>query len=276
MTIDQIAAQLYTVRDHCRTAADLAATARKLRAIGYRAVQLSGLGPIPDAEILAILHGEGLAIAATHEPSSDILEQPERVVERLNRLGCTLTAYPYPHGVDFGNPASVHALIDALDRAGATLRRAGITLAYHNHAIEFVRLDGRTVLDVLLERTDPKHVAAELDTYWVHFGGGDVVAWCERLAGRMPFIHIKDYAFTTANVPQFAAIGAGNLDWHRIIPAAERSGCEWFIVEQDTCPGDPFVALRHSFEYLTNFIRRQKAAGKAPALAATARSAAAR
>ena len=85
-------------------------------------------------------------------------------------------------------------------------------------------------------------------------GGGDPVAWCEKLRGRLPFIHLKDYGFTAANQPVFAEIGAGNLDWPRLIAAAERAGCEWFIVEQDVCPGDPFDSLRRSFEYLKTLV----------------------
>ena len=30
--------------------------------------------------------------------------------------------------------------------------------------------------------------------------------------------------------------------------AAEESGCRWFIVEQDTCPGDPFDSVARSFD----------------------------
>ena len=58
MKLNQIAAQLYTVRDFCRTAPDLAATARRIRAIGYPAVQLSGLGPIPPGEVAEIMAGD--------------------------------------------------------------------------------------------------------------------------------------------------------------------------------------------------------------------------
>ena len=49
-------------------------------------------------------------------------------------------------------------------------------------------------------------------------------------------------------------IGSGNLDWPRLIPAAEKSGCQWFIVEQDTCPGDPFDSLKSSFDHLTRHL----------------------
>jgi len=34
------------------------------------------------------------------------------------------------------------------------------------------------------------------------------------------------------------------------IAAAKASGCEWFIVEQDSCPGDPFDSAKLSFDYI--------------------------
>lgn len=250
MTAAQIAAQLYTVRDHCQTAAGLAASLAKLRDIGYRAVQVSGIGPIPDAEVAVILRDEGMTCCATHEPSRVILDEPQRAIERLQGLGCRLTAYPYPQGIDFTNPAHLAMLVEKLAAAGALFRAAGLTLGYHNHAIEFVSYRGRPVLEHLFAATDPRHLVAELDTYWVHYGGGDVVAWCERLTGRLPFIHLKDYGFSPENRPEFREVGQGNLDWSRILPAAERAGCEWFIVEQDTCAGDPFESLRLSYDYL--------------------------
>jgi len=84
----------------------------------------------------------------------------------------------------------------------------------------------------------------------VHHGGGDCVSWCRRLRGRLPFIHLKDYAITLERKPTYCEIGNGTLPFDRIIDEAERSGCRWFIVEQDTCPGDPFESLKISFEYL--------------------------
>ena len=246
----QVAAQLYTVRDFCKTASALAATAGRIRAIGYEAVQLSGLGPIPEHEIVKIMAGEGLVICATHEPAAVILDQPERAIESLQKLGCRLTAYPYPQGVDFGDADSVTTLVRKLDAAGARFRAAGLTLGYHNHDIEFLKFQGAPVLDYIYAHTDPRNLVGELDTYWVHFGGGDCVEWCRKLRGRLPFIHLKDYAITRERQPIFCEIGAGTLPFKRIIAEAERSGCQWFIVEQDTCPNNPFYSLKISLDYL--------------------------
>ncbi len=155
-----------------------------------------------------------------------------------------------PRGIDFGDKAPIHALAKKLDASGAVLREAGQVLTYHNHAIEFVKFDGKLALEIIYEESDPQNLQAEIDTYWVQYGGGNPVEWCRRMAGRLPLLHMKDYMFLKENKHEMAEIGVGNLDWKAIIPAAEKSGCEWFIVEQDYCPGDPFDSLKASFDYI--------------------------
>jgi sugar phosphate isomerase/epimerase len=250
MKIEQVALQLYTLRDQLKTPADIAASLKKVRAVGYQAVQASGLGPISEPDLLSILDGEGLKLCATHEPAVRIVNEPEKVVERLQMLGCKYTAYPHPAGVDIGDMAQVARLAKQLDHAGEILYNAGQVLAYHNHAFELMRSGDRTVLDYLYEETDARFLQGEIDTYWIQYGGGDPVEWCQKLDGRLPLLHLKDYRFTMKNQPEFAEIGYGNLNWKRIIAAAEESGCQWFIVEQDTCPGDPYDSVKKSFDYI--------------------------
>ncbi len=251
MKLSQVAIQLYTLRDFIRTPDDIATTLKRVRAIGYEAVQVSGMGAIDEAELNRILDGEGLVCCATHEPATRILEEPEAIVERLQKLNCKFTAYPHPAGLDLSKKADVDRLIPALDHSGGVLAAAGLTLTYHNHGIEFFKIDGVTALDRIYAETRPEALKGELDTYWVHFGGGDVVAWCGKLSGRLPLLHLKDYRMTAESTPTFCEIGNGTLDFPRIISAAEASGCEWFIVEQDTCPGDPFDSIQQSFEYIS-------------------------
>ena len=251
MKITQVAAQLYTLRDHLKTPADIAASLKKVRAIGYQAVQVSGMGPIDEAELVRILNGEGLTCCATHEPSLVILNEVEKVIERLKKLGCKYTAYPFPNGIDFQQPEQVEALARKLDAAGAVMAKAGQVLTYHNHAHEFIHYRGQqTALDYIYSATQPQNLQGEIDTYWVQAGGGDPVAWCRKLKGRLPLLHVKDYGVGAEGKALFAEIGQGNLNWPEIIAAAESSGCEWFIVEQDICPGDPFESLAISFRYM--------------------------
>jgi sugar phosphate isomerase/epimerase len=247
MKLSQVALQLYTVRDFCHDEASLAQTLKKVRAIGYEAVQVSGVGPIPPARVARLCADEGLIICATHEDSALLRQDPLAAVARLQEYGTTLTAYPYPRDVDFADPHSVDSLLADLRHTGEVFQENGCQLSYHNHAIEFLQVGGRTIMDRLLQEVPAGILGFELDTYWVQYGGGNPEAWCRKAAGRLPAIHLKDYQFLASDQPAFAEIGKGNLDFPAIVAAAGASGCRWFIVEQDTCPGDPFASAAISF-----------------------------
>src|SRR4028119_1438738 len=96
MQISQVAVQLYTLRDFIKTPQDIAAAMKKVREIGYQAVQVSAMGPIEESELNSILDGEGIVCCATHEPTDTFFNKPEVIVERLQKLNCKYTAVPSP------------------------------------------------------------------------------------------------------------------------------------------------------------------------------------
>ncbi len=252
MKKNQIVAQLYTVREFCKTPADIAVTLKKVREIGFDTVQVSGMGPIPEADLLKLCSDNQLTICATHENGKLICENPEAVIERLTKLNCKYTAYPFPHAIP-ANLAEALGLAKALNAAADKMALAGITLCYHNHDIEFTRLEnGQLMLDVIYDNAPS--VKGEIDTFWVQAGGCDPVAWVKKLSGRMPLLHLKDFGIINRQ-RVMRPIGYGNLDWKGILAAGEEAGVEYFIIEQDTCQKDPFESLADSFHYLVdNFV----------------------
>lgn len=250
MKTEQIAVQLYTLRDFTKTPDDFATTIKCVHEIGYHAVELAGTAGLPPAEAAKIVRNEGMNICSSHESTEMILNQPQQVVDRLGEFGITHAVYAYPAGVEMSDVAQVDKMIAGLDAAGAVLRRAGMTLCYHNHALEYFQRDGRTVLDEIFARTSPEHLQAELDIHWVQAGGGDPAEACRRLAGRLPLLHVKDYTVTATGERIFAEVGHGNMSIPQTLSAAEAAGCKWFIVEQDTCPSDPFECIKRSLDYL--------------------------
>jgi sugar phosphate isomerase/epimerase len=247
-----IAAQMYTLREFCKTPADVAVTMKKVRAIGYEAVQLSGIGPIDTGELAAICQGEGLFVCATHVSFDDLQEDIQKQIDYHKTLAC-------PHAAIGGLPTSYRGSGEGFaqfakdaNEVGRKLGEADITFSYHNHHFEFEKFGDEIGLDIIYNNTDPKYLLAEIDTYWVQAGGGDVVGWVEKVAGRMKLLHLKDLAIksTPDGVQQrFAEIGEGNLDWPGIFDAAKKAGVEWYIVEQDNCyDRDPFDSLKISLE----------------------------
>lgn len=253
MRQQQIAAQLYSFRDYIKTPAGVRDTLRRLRHLGYRAVQLSGsLAPMSEKELLALLRDEGMSAPTSHERAVDLCQDTGRIIARLQALACTHTAYPYPHWLPTGAGEAV-ALGEELNRVAEKFRRAGITLAYHNHSVEFRRFEGRSMLELIYEHAPL--LDGEPDTFWIQKGGADPVAWIEKLAGRIQVLHIKDFGVNAAAEPVMMPIGGGNLDWTRIFAAAANSGVKWYVVEHDgDCP-DPFASFGESMKFLQeNFI----------------------
>lgn len=250
MKIQQVAAQLYTVRHALQEPRTIAQTLKKVRRLGFEAVQVSGIGPIDDHELARMLREEGLVCCGYHESGESLFSTPDRVIERLRILDCETATYPWPGGVSFDSPQDVNNFIDSLRKAGQALRAAGLNFCYHNHHIEFRRMNGKPILETIYSEIDPSLLQAELDTYWIQFGGGNPVEWCRRMKGRLVNLHMKDYGIDRKNTVVFEEIGNGNLDWKGIVTEAEKAGCRWYIIEQDTCPGDPFDSLARSFEYV--------------------------
>lgn len=258
MKINQVAVQLYSVRDHLKTPDEVKASVHRLREIGYEEIEIFGEGPLPPDEMARLFEAEGLRCCSSHEPSEQLLDNPQASVEKLKRLGCRQAAYPYPRNVTLDTLEQVRAFAARLNKTGKVLTEAGIRFSYHNHNIEFRRVGGRTILETILAETEARYVAAEIDTYWTQVAGGDPIAWCRAMKGRLPLLHLKDVGVNEERQSVFREIGQGNLNWAEIIKTAERSGCQWFIVEHDSgwTDGDPFKSLKMSFDYLKEHIAR--------------------
>ena len=243
-----VAAQLYTVRD--LAVKDFAGTVRQVAAIGYRAVELAGYGNLRSAhEARKVLDDHGLRVTSSHAGLEAMEKHLDRILDDQEALGSpTLVCTGLPENRR-KSAADWRIAADGFTKTAEACRKRGRNFAYHNHSFEFQRFDGRTGFDLLWDATDPALVRSELDTYWVHHGGADVVSTLDRLGPRVLLLHLKDMA--PGPERRFAPVGTGVLNFPAILAAAERAGVEWGIVEQDTTYGLPTLdSLRTSFENL--------------------------
>jgi sugar phosphate isomerase/epimerase len=250
MKLSQVAAQIYTVRDYLSDSTAFARSMERLKGIGYPAVEVIPSSTISDKEIAAICQDAGLVIAAAHVPGKTLLDQPQAIVEKLHTFGTKLGMYAFPGGVNLAAASEVNQLADALHNAATVLSGAGLTLAYHNHAMEFSRLDGEFVLEILGKRAPG--MSFELDTYWAQYGGVSPERWIQKLGTKLVSLHMKDYGVPPKHddPPFMAEVGHGNLDFPVLVGEAEKVGCQWFVVEQDFTSRDPFDSLEISFRYV--------------------------
>jgi sugar phosphate isomerase/epimerase len=243
----KIAAQLYTLRDFTKNLTDFAKTMQRVRALGYTAVQVSAIGPIPAADVARVLKDQGLTCCATHA-SLDQIKNSAHLIDELHLWDCKYTAIGGFFPKD-PTTADWHRFADDFNHAAAPYAAAGIRVGYHNHSHEFARFDGQTALQILLDRLDPA-IFFEIDTYWITHGGADPAHWIRKVANRIPCLHLKDMGIRFPREQYMMEVGEGNLNWPAILQAARAANVEWYIVEQDTCYRDPFESLGISLKNL--------------------------
>jgi sugar phosphate isomerase/epimerase len=250
----QLAVQLYTLRNFCKTPVDIAATLARIARLGYKSVQASALGPIEPIELKKILDDNGLTCCATHKPWEAYRDQTQKMIDDHQTLGCKYTALGafMPKPEEF-NRSTWTKFVDEFNAVAAKMKAGGVQLGYHNHHTEFANLDGpgtETAYD-FLNKNLSSDCWFEVDTYWVQFAGGDPAAWIERFKGRLPCVHLKDLGIANDRSQEMRPVGRGNLNWDRILQACKTAGVEWYIVEQDNCNGlDPFECLQASRDFL--------------------------
>ncbi len=240
-----LAAQLYTLRELCKTPAEVATACAKVKKMGYDGVQISGICQMDPKEMRRILDGEGLACPATHISLQRIENEVDAVIEEHKTIGCDHVAIG---GFFPPEPWTKALWMDFIDRYNALCEKyaaAGITIGYHNHSHEFAPVEGRRPIDMLINLLDPR-IWMEIDTYWVAHGGADPAAYVDKVAGRISRIHLKDMTMTPARVPKMCEIGDGNLNWPRILQSCRNSGVKWYIVERDSGDMEPFASLERS------------------------------
>ena len=242
----QIGAQLYTLREACRTPEGLAETLQRVAEIGYRTVQVSGTCPYEGSWLKEQLDRAGLRCVLTHVPVPRLTGEPEKVIREHGLFGCRYAGLGY-WAFDPEKDMGWEKWLELFPPVAEKLHAAGMYFMYHHHDREFIREDGRTWMDRLAEAVPADRMGFTVDTYWVQVGGGDPAAWLERLSGRIPCIHLKDCGYGQS----MAVLGEGNINFDRVFEKAEAGGTEYMLVEQDDCRGeDPLECLRRSFLYL--------------------------
>jgi sugar phosphate isomerase/epimerase len=137
---------------------------------------------------------------------------------------------------------------DQLNTAGDICKKSGIQLCYHNHDFEFIPEDGKYPYTAMLTHTDEDLVKMEVDLYWLTKAGQDPIALFNQYPGRFPLWHVKDMDNTPNKM--FTEVGNGTIDFKNIFKHSKKAGLQYFFVEQDVCPGDPYDSITKSISYI--------------------------
>lgn len=245
------ALQLCSLSTLCKE--DFFAAIRCAAQVGYQGVEFAGYFGKTAAELKEILAECGLEAAGTHIGFDLAVKDLDNSIRTAKELGIQSVVVPAPV-VSSDDAKGWAAFAADMNRAGEVYRKEGIIFGYHNHAHELLRrFDGKQVIDIFLDNSDPKNVCWEMDAFWVVKGEDDPIERARCCRDRMPLLHAKDIG------PNGEGIEAGNgqIDFDAI---ADVLGDElrWVIVEQEEFQMDPCESVRISAENMNALCRRHQ------------------
>ena len=230
--------QMYSLRD--ATEKDLKAALAAVAEMGYKHVEFAGFFGNSAEDVRSWLDEFGLRASGTHTGAAALTE--ENLADTIayhKTIGCSRIIIP---GHDLSTAAKIDEFVELVNKVQPILAAEGITLGYHNHSHEFVpNADGQIIHTELEQRTE---MFFQIDTFWAWNAGLDPVATLERLAHRVPVIHIKDgiAAAEPAGHADGKPLGAGAAPIAAVRAKAIELGMELVVESETLTPDGPTEA----------------------------------
>ena len=247
--------QLYTLRETIpndpkgvlKKVADYGYT--ELETYGYRDGKLFGMD---NAEFGKYVKGLGMKVTSGHYGLDVIRGNWEQAVLDAKAIGQKYMVCPYLNDGERKSIDDYKRRCEEFNKAGEVCNKHGIRFGYHNHAFEFMELEGKIPYDVMLAELDNNKCGMEMDIFWVVNAGFDPLTYFEKYPGRFEQWHVKDMDKSDKN--KNADVGTGTIDYKPIFAKAKQSGLKHFYVEQESYPGEPIKSVEASAKYMKSIL----------------------
>ncbi|NLN03717.1 MAG: TIM barrel protein [Clostridiaceae bacterium] len=237
--MDRINLQLYSVREDAEK--DFRGTLERVARTGFTGVEFAGFYGVDAKTMKKWLDEFGLEAVSSH---SNVFGNLDEEIEYLCTVGAKHIVLP---SANFENRDLVLKLAEDLNNIGEKCKQNGLSLGYHNHSFEFKKdEDGKWLLDVLFENTDPDLVSVQLDVCWALVGGVNPVEYLKKYKDRALTVHMKEVK--TVSPYEGTAIGLGIVDFAGIYNLLGDE-CD-YIIEQEGIAMDTWEGLAMSVDYL--------------------------
>jgi sugar phosphate isomerase/epimerase len=243
--------QVWTIKD--QLIKDFAGTLKFMAGLGYESVEMcsppgyesSGFGPLMKMkapEMKRIVEDCGLKLESTHYGMGELRDNLSERIDFALESGqkqMICSSFWLPKDAKMSDWMKA---VDELNEIGLKTKKAGIQTGFHNHHMEFEKLDGVLIYDELLNHFDPDLVKMQFQVAVINIGY-KAADYFKKYPGRFISAHLADWSSAeNKQVP----IGQGIVDWKELFAAAEKSGVKNYFVEMAP------ETFKESAEYIKN------------------------
>ncbi len=230
----------YTYRNSF--AKNVPATLDTIKALGITDMEFSNLFGKTAAELRKLLDERGMKCSSFGVGYPDLQNKLTEVGNNAKTLGASYVRVAWvPHKGAFTLDMAKQTVADFNSFGKQLKEQFGLTFCYHNHGYEFEKYEDGTLMDYIIQNTDPKYVSFEIDILWTFFPGADPAALIKKYPKRFKLMHLKDLRKgVTGNlsggtpVENDVALGTGQLDLAAILKAAKKSSIKHYYIEDES------------------------------------------
>lgn len=228
--------QVWTVKD--MLIKDFPGTLKKMAGLGYKSVEMcsppgyesSGFGPLmklKPEEMKQIINDAGLICESSHYNLNEFRNNLDERIEFAITSGQTqmiLSSFWLPENAtldDWKKSA------DELNKFGEKSKKAGIQMGFHNHHMEFEKIENTLVYDTLLERLDPDYIKMQFQVAVINIGY-KASDYFKKYPGRFISAHLADWS---SSQKKEVPVGQGIVDWKEFFASLNTGGVKNIYVE---------------------------------------------
>lgn len=229
----------YSFREHFPK--DVIATLDVIQKMGFTEYE-GGTAGMDPAEFKKLCNDRGISIPSTGTGFEQLAKDPQAVADQAKALGAKYVMCAWvPHKRGEFNKENADNAIKVFNEAGKVLKENGLIFKYHVHGYEFQPYGKSTLMDYMIENTNPEYVSLQMDVMWTHFGGGDPVALLKKYGNRWVSLHLKDFRkgaprdMTGLTGPENdVPLGEGELDIPGVLRESNKIGIKHMFIEDES------------------------------------------
>ena len=278
--MNNLAVQQIMIGSACKDEKTTLSTLKRIKQVGYDGIELNlfmiestpfivrlltkmaGMPVGKGANIYwpDMLRESRLKATSLHADLGSLENRIDEVISKARELDTNKIVITGMYRFDYGNYDDVNSLAKRLDKVGARLHESDLQLLYHNHNVEFLKVDNKyTAYDMILKNTDPDLVKVEFDSYWPAEAGVDYIPLMEQLGERLVLYHINDRGTRLKKVPitpilksDSIELGHGNMPLKRILGLDCIKNVDAIILEshRNWVNNNPIESLEKSIAFL--------------------------
>jgi sugar phosphate isomerase/epimerase len=217
---------------------DFPGTLKMMAGLGYQSIEMcsppgyesSGFGPLMKLkakEMKQIINDAGLIFESSHYGFDELRNHlDERITFAFDsgQKQMILSSFGVPEKATLSDWLKA---ADELNKIGEKSKKAGIQMGYHNHHMEFAKIDDTLIYDALMKELDPAVVKMQFQVAVISIGY-KAATYFNKYPGRFISAHLADWSpIEKKETP----IGKGVVDWKEFFAAVGTAGVKNVFVE---------------------------------------------